>query len=131
MRFALLLAIALFSLDCRPKPDISNTPDRSEEVDAQKADPPAGAREIGPVEVTDGGGCGALGMTGTENGALRALRNKAATMGANYVKLTTSEPPHETAGCFDKGYTMRGIAYSAPTVAAATPSAAPTTSATP
>ncbi len=114
MRFAALLLVVLALGACRPKPDVSSAPDRSEEVTAAKVDPPPGSRELGPVEIVDGGGCGALGVTGTESGATRALRNKAAEMGGNYVKITGIVEPHETPGCFDKGYTMRGIAYRTP-----------------
>jgi hypothetical protein len=124
----LILAFVLLAVACRPKPEVSSAPDRSEEVTAAKVDPPPGSQELGPVEIVDGGGCGALGVTGTESGANRALRNKAAGMGANYVKITGAVEPHETPGCFDKGYTLRGIAYRAP---AAAPAPAPSGSATP
>lgn len=117
MRLVAFVLAAALALSCRPKPDVSSAPDRSEEVTADKAAPPPGSHELGPVEITDGGGCGALGVTGSYEGALRALRNKAATMGANYLKLGEGVGPHEALGCYDKGYTLRGVAYRAPTLA--------------
>lgn len=118
-----LVVLALLVSACRPKPAVSDAPDRSDEVAAEKADPPAGAREIGPVEAMDGGGCGMLGVTGTYAGALRAVKNKAVAMGATYVKIVALVEPHETAGCWDKGYTIRGVAYQLNATPAASASA--------
>lgn len=126
-----LLFFAVLVSACRPKPAVSDAPDRSDEVAAEKADPPAGAHEIGPVEAMDGGGCGMLGVTGSYDGALRAVKNKAVAMGANYVKIVTLVEPHETAGCWDKGYTIRGVAYQLGTAPAPTSASASATAPAP
>lgn len=113
-RLAILaLALSLGTLSCRPKPAVSDAPDRSADVADGKADP-AGGRALGPVEATDGGGCGALGVTGTYEGALRAVKNKAIAMGANYVKVVEVVAPHEVTACFDKGYTVKVMAFAVP-----------------
>ena len=113
-----LVAIALtFALSCRPKPAVSDAPDRSGDVADGKTDPPGGT-SLGPVEAMDGGGCGALGVTGTYEGALRAVKNKAIALGATYVKVVEMIPPHEVTACFDKGYTLRAIAFRVPAPAA-------------
>lgn len=109
----LVLAAALV-LACRPRPAVSDAPDRSDEIEAQKADAPPGSHAIANVEAIDGGGCGMLGVIGNYAGALRAVKNKAIDMGANYVKIVEVIEPHNVAGCYDKAFTIRGVAYAMP-----------------
>ena len=74
-------------------------------------DPAAGLVEIGPIEASHGSGCGAFGAGGSYEGAYRVLRNRAAEMGATYVKILSEEPPHAAGGCFVNAYVIRGLAY--------------------
>lgn len=84
---------------------------RAAEVTVAKSDPPPGSTDLGPLEVVHGYGCGGFGDTGTFEGAMIMLRNAAAERGANYVMLVATMPPHSTAGCFDDGFVLQGIAY--------------------
>jgi len=96
---------------------------------ARKSDPPRGAQEIGPIEVTHGSGCGGFGEKGTYEGALALLRNRGARMGADYVQIMTMTQPHSEVGCFDNSFVIRGIAYklgSPPPAATVAPAAATT-----
>lgn len=81
-----------------------------------KSDPPAGAREIGPIVAEDGDGCDAFDpQTGTYSHALVKLRNRAAARGGNYVEIMTMEEPHqETQRCYDNRFVIRGMLYDVP-----------------
>jgi hypothetical protein len=83
----------------------------AEAVRIGTADPPFGMVELGPIEVSHGSGCGALGETGTYAGAYGRMKNAAARIGATYVKLVESIPPHGEPGCAVNAYVMRGIAF--------------------
>jgi hypothetical protein len=76
-----------------------------------KADPDPTMKEIGPIEATNGSGCGYLGAKGSYEGAMNELRNKAAMMGAAYVQIYTFSEPHSAGGCFTDAFTIRGMAF--------------------
>lgn len=81
------------------------------EVRTGKSDPPEGFVEIGPIEAVHGTGCGAFGKLGTYEGAYSVLRNKAAEMGATYVRINTMTEPHSEASCYNNTFVIRGTAY--------------------
>jgi len=81
---------------------------------------------IGPVEASHGGGCGAFGESGTEQGALESLKIAAFERGANYVQVKDRTPPHPTEFCFDQHYRISGLAYrTGSSVATVEPAAQP------
>lgn len=71
-------------------------------------------KEIGPMKAEHGSGCEPLGLEGAREGAEAELRNKAAEKGANYVRLTEEQRPHESPGCRTRTWTLTGIAYACP-----------------
>lgn len=73
--------------------------------------PPEGAIQVAPITARHGGGCGLYGAEGNFEGAAIILRNKAATMGANYVQILRQQGEHMTGICLDRGYTIDGMAY--------------------
>lgn len=83
----------------------------AQQITIGKSDPPAGAREVGPVEATHGHGCGGFGARGSYESALAELRNKTAEMGGNYVQIMTMTEPHSEHGCFDQRFIIRGVVF--------------------
>lgn len=83
-------------------------------IQVTDADPPPGARLIGPLSATHGKGCGIANQRGTEAGATAALREAAARHGANFVKITKTVTPHPGHECFHQEFTIEGLAYSLP-----------------
>jgi hypothetical protein len=81
------------------------------DVRTGKADPPERFIEIGPIEAVHGSGCGRFGKLGTYEGAYNMLRNKAAQIGATYVRIDTITEPHSEPGCYDDTFVIRGTAY--------------------
>lgn len=73
--------------------------------------PPYGAKQVGPISAKHGGGCGLYGAEGNFEGAASILRNKAATLGANYVQITDQQGEHVTGLCLDRSYTINGLAF--------------------
>jgi hypothetical protein len=45
------------------------------------------SQEMGAITASHGGGCGGFGTRGNYEGAYTLLRNKAATLGADYVRI--------------------------------------------
>src|SRR3954464_13622946 len=80
-------------------------------IQVTNADPPPGARLIGPLSATHGNGCGIANQRGTEAGATAALREAAARHGANFVKITKTVTPHPGHECFHQEFTIEGLAY--------------------
>ena len=85
-----------------------------QKVQVTKAEPPPGCVEVGLIEAISGGGCGMYGAQGTYEDAYNILRNKAAEMGANHVRMDSQIPPHGEAGCFDNRFVIRGVAFRCP-----------------
>lgn len=105
--FALLLGACL--------PTVTATPE-GQRVKLMKADPPAGCEELRDVEGSDTG----LVESGADQESAKArLKNAAASVGANYVRMETVEK---------SGSTVRfhGTAYRCPeAVLAPSPATAP------
>jgi hypothetical protein len=68
-------------------------------------------QEMGAITASHGGGCGGFGTRGNYEGAYTLLRNKAATLGADYVRILRVTEPHAVGICFRNEYTIDGIAY--------------------
>jgi hypothetical protein len=83
----------------------------AQSVDVEKGDPGSGAKEIGPIEVAHGGGCGGFGDRGAYESAVAMLRNKANAMGGNYVRVMMLTEPHSENGCFDNRFIIRGTVF--------------------
>jgi len=119
----LLLVTASCAVEAAVPPEAASG---SEDIAVEKADPPAGSRAVGNVEATHGEGCGFAGTKGTYEGALVVLRNKAAELGGNYVRVMGVTAPHPTGGCYDDRFVIIGDVFrvapgareSAPTVSA-------------
>jgi hypothetical protein len=74
------------------------------------ADAPPELEEIGEVEVTHGDDdCG--GFQGSYAVATTLLRNRAADMGASYVKVLETRPPTRDDDCARNDWMIRGLAY--------------------
>jgi hypothetical protein len=69
------------------------------------------SQEMGAITASHGGGCGGFGTRGNYEGAYTLLRNKAATLGADYVRILRITEPHPVGVCFRNEYTIHGIAY--------------------
>ncbi len=77
---------------------------------------------IGPLFVTDGKGCGFTGPKANFERALWQLRERAAEMGASYVRVVSVIAPHMTAAnCFNDRFTISAIAYRGSVAAPAEP----------
>ena len=99
--------------------------------------PPSGSALIGPIQVTDGQGCGIFSEHGTLENARVRLQEAAARQGADFVKLVKEIKPYSGRDCLHHEYTLEGLAYrvgppraatgapAAPAVAPAAPAVAP------
>ncbi|MEO7095844.1 MAG: DUF4156 domain-containing protein [Polyangiales bacterium] len=76
-----------------------------------KSDPDPACEELQPIEAVHGDGCGGFGERGSYNGAYNVLRNLAADVGADYVRMDSQVPPHSERGCFDNKFVIRAVAY--------------------
>lgn len=109
----LLALLACTATSCTPPPKPLSLTSRGRLVRIGKGDPPAGAKELGPVTVTEGVYC--AGEEGTYANALVHLRNTAARKGANYVELMTMTEPHQdTRFCYDNRFIIRGLLFALP-----------------
>lgn len=80
-------------------------------VKVAKSDPTDNYTEIGPVSGLHGNGCGGFGRMGSYEGAVTDLKNRAYSMGADYVQIMTISEPHAAPGCFVNTYKISGTAY--------------------
>ena len=80
-------------------------------VKVAKSDPTDNFTEVGPVSGFHGNGCGGFGRLGSYEGAVTDLKNKAHSMGADYVQIMTISEPHAAPGCFVNTYKISGTAY--------------------
>jgi hypothetical protein len=108
-KWLILLLVCFVLVSCVAAP-IPLSPEASQ-VRIGKSDAGEGYLEVGAITATHGGGCGAYGSRGTYEGAYAILKNKAATLGADYVQIFTMSEPHPTGGCFVNAYTITGTAY--------------------
>jgi hypothetical protein len=84
---------------------------QAETVKVGKDRPAPGSKELGPVDVEHGSGCGILGDRGSYEGAVALARNRAANLGADYVELVKVTGPHMDPVCYDNRYVIHGIAF--------------------
>lgn len=106
------IALALaFATACGGTAPTPATSPQARAVEVGKSDPPAGATELGVIEVEHGDGCGMYGTKGTLEGAIALLKEEAVRRGANYVELLTLTEPHAEHGCYVQAYKARGMAY--------------------
>lgn len=90
-----------------------------------KGEPGAGYTQLETVTATHGSGCGRMGEGGTYEGALNGLRNAAAKINADYVRIDVDEPPHYTPECFMNTYSLAGAAFQQTGDAPPSPAQAP------
>ncbi|TRZ89904.1 MAG: hypothetical protein D4R88_04580 [Methanosarcinales archaeon] len=106
----LLLVFSLFVLGGCAAPQVRLTAG-AEVVRVAKADPPDNYEDIGPVSGFDGEGCGGFGYLGTYERAITNIKNRAYSLGADYVQIFTITEPHYRPNCFDNEYKLSGTAY--------------------
>jgi hypothetical protein len=108
-RWSWVACVLLGLASCEAAP-VAVAPE-AKQVTVAKADPPPGSREIGPLEVRHGSGCGGFGEKGTYESAMAELRNQTAQKGGNYVQIMTMTEPHSEHGCFDNRFIVRGVVF--------------------
>jgi len=110
MRTSHAIALVVLSAACS-YPPIQLSPGAAK-IQVGRSDPPDNYELIGPITGQDGAGCGAMGGLGTYDRAFSRLRNQAASMGADYVAITTITEPHlASPGCFSNLFVINGMAY--------------------
>lgn len=87
---------------------------RASTVRVEKGNPPPEASLVGPIEVTDGKGCGIGGDLGTEEGAIFLMKEAAARRGIDFVKTTRVKKPYSGHDCYHQEYIIEGIGYALP-----------------
>jgi len=88
--------------------------------------PPSGSAFIGPIQVTDGQGCGIFSEHGTLENARVRLQEAAVRQGADFVKLVKEIKPYSGRDCLHHEYTLEGLAYRVgPPRAASVPTVTP------
>jgi hypothetical protein len=74
-------------------------------------EPPPDALQIANIEAQDGSGCGITGTGGSYEAALRKLRLKAESLGADFVQLTEVKEPYHDHQCAHREFVLQGVAY--------------------
>lgn len=85
----------------------------TENVDIGNEKPAAHYISKGVVWGQDGGGCGYYGYFGTRANAMADLRNKAASIGADYVQITGEQDSYKSMSCETNLYKISAIAFKA------------------
>ncbi|HEX3851340.1 MAG TPA: hypothetical protein VHW01_10270 [Polyangiaceae bacterium] len=104
-----LLLIA--AAGCDAEPALRPVSPGAQLVRVENFDPPAGARLAGPIQVSDGEGCGIGGTRGSLANATAALKEAAARRGVTFVKLTHVTKPYSGRDCYHLEYSLEGLAY--------------------
>jgi hypothetical protein len=108
----MLGAVELASLGaCASSAAVPPLTPEAKELRVGKSDPDPGCREMQPIEVSHGDGCGSMGERGSYLGAYNMLHNVAVELGADYVRMDSQVQPHSENGCFDNKYVIRAVAY--------------------
>lgn len=107
-------ALLVFVTACASTRVIPTLSPRASTVRVEKAAPPPEATLVGPIEVTDGKGCGIGGDLGTDEGALFLMKEAAARQGIDFVKITKVKKPYSGHDCYHQEYTIQGIGYALP-----------------
>jgi hypothetical protein len=119
----------VWAAGCNPEPALRPVSPQAESVRVESFDPPVGARLAGPIQASDGEGCGVSGTRGSLANATTALKEAAARRGVGFVKLTRVTKPYSGHDCVHLAYELEGLAYylapaTPPVVSAVTPLAA-------
>jgi hypothetical protein len=91
--------------------DIPAVSNAASKVTIRKGDPSDEYQELGPLTATNGSGCGAFGELGTYEGAMAEMKNRAAAMKADYVRLDLAKEPYLAPNCRVNEYALRGVAF--------------------
>jgi len=108
---ALAVCLLSFTVGCvTTAPPVS---EKGTQVEIGEEVPDQRFSEIGPIKVHSGNGCGGYGLRGTYEASLNLLKNRAAEMGAQYIRVQKTIEPHidQTGFCFDNEYVIEGTAY--------------------
>jgi len=114
MKLGRVIGIALLTAAltaCFATANVTELTEGGQKVRTSEKEPPAGYVELEKVTGTHGKGCGRMGVSGTHEGALNALKNAAAELGADFVRIDEDEPPHHTPQCFINEYKLSGMAF--------------------
>jgi S1-C subfamily serine protease len=106
---SILILTALLLSGCSAA-EVTAVPDTSR-VTVGTRPPEGGYQQLGAITATHGGGCGLYGSRGDYEGAHTKLRNKAATLGADYVQIIKVTPPHLEGICMNQAFVIDGLAY--------------------
>lgn len=87
-------------------------------VRVAKSDAPLDFVEVGPIDVSDGEGCGVFGTRGTYEAAYALLKQKAAARGADYVQIMDIQEPYLSGNCAVNTYLITATLYRSPELAA-------------
>lgn len=116
-KIVLFLIFLVFIAGCASAPPLQLS-SGAETVTISRAAPTSNYEFVNAIDSTDGNGCGGFGYLGTYERAIVGVRNKAATIGADYVQVETVQIPHRRATgnpqmpvCFDNEYVVKGLAY--------------------
>jgi len=96
---------------CQAEPPLRPVSPQAERVRVESFEPPAGARLAGPIQASDGEGCGIGGTPGSLANATAALKEAAARRGLGFVKLTHVTKPYSGRDCYHVDYVLEGLAY--------------------
>ncbi len=105
-----LLVLALLLLSACSTSQQTMVPGASA-VRVVKSDPPDNYTEIGPITVKDGSGCGGFGSRGSYENAVIMAKNKAYSMGGDFVQVFNLSEPHFRPGCFVNEYVISGSVF--------------------
>lgn len=112
MRRLLMIAVSMSLVACASaRPKTVEVTAAGSTVQAGKADPGAEYVELGPITVAHGGGCGRDTIRGTYEGAYAMLRNAAARMGGDYVRIDVANPSHYVENCRSASYALSGVVF--------------------
>ncbi|GLS90372.1 hypothetical protein GCM10007916_14390 [Psychromonas marina] len=111
MKIKCLLLLSVFLTGCATAPKLT-TIKAAESIKVTTFSPPSGYEFVAPITVVDGTGCGSFGYRGTYERAEIILRNKAYSLGADYVQINTVREPYlNYPDCFVNTYQIQGATY--------------------
>ncbi len=96
---------------CDAEPALRPVSPRAQLVRVENFDPPAGAQLAGPIQASDGEGCGIGGTRGSLANATATLKEAAARRGLGFVKLTRVTRPYSGRDCYHLEYLLEGTGY--------------------
>lgn len=111
MKLTMIVSALLVALLCGCSTSQQTLMTGATNVRVVKSDPPDNYTEIGPITVKDGGGCGGFGVRGSYENAVILAKNKAYSMGGDYVQIFNLSEPHFRPGCFVNEYVISGSVF--------------------